>query len=480
MAYRKGNRRQATLFPSSLEEYVSEDSPVRVYDAFVDSLDLNELGITVNEWKVGNSSYHPLSMLKLLVYGYSYGIRSSRKLERAVHDNVSFIWLLGGLKPDHKTISEFRRKNKKALGLVLKQSVRLCIKLGLIAGNILFVDGSKMKANASRKSFHDANWYAKRLKEIDCRIEALLEECERVDAEEKDSPDLVTLSKELSNSKKIKEKVQKALTELNKNNRKNISTSDPESRFMGSSKGSDPSYNVQHVVDDEHGLIVQAEATTDATDKFQFANQISEGELNVGKYCEAACADAGYSYIEELAEMDRQGTYVVVPTHQQASGKEVGKFDKREFIYEAENDRYICPRGFALEKVGFDADRQKREYRIRQKGICKHCEYFGECTKSESNRIITRMCKEEVYIKIQNQYASFKGQEIYRKRKNRAELPFGHIKRNLGAHYFHLRGQAGVQAETSLLATCFNISRLLSLKGALEAISELKSLSYAV
>jgi len=151
MAYRYGLREQRALLPPSIEGYVAENHPVRAYDAFVDALDLKVLGIDLNPDKVGNAQYDPQAMLKLLVYGYSYGIRSSRKLEQATHENLSFIWLMGGLKPDHKTIAEFRRKQKKALRRVLKQCVRVCLRLNLIAGNILFVDGAKVRANAGRE-----------------------------------------------------------------------------------------------------------------------------------------------------------------------------------------------------------------------------------------------------------------------------------------------------------------------------------------
>ena len=105
MAYRYGNRAQASFLPPRIEDYVSEDNPVRAYDEFVDCLDFGALGVGLNRYKVGNSSYAPQSMLKLLLYGYSYGIRSSRKLERAINNDLTFIWLVGGLKPDHKTIS---------------------------------------------------------------------------------------------------------------------------------------------------------------------------------------------------------------------------------------------------------------------------------------------------------------------------------------------------------------------------------------
>ena len=151
MAYRYGDdRKQSILFPDTLDQYVSEDHPVRAYDAFVDSLDFAQLGIAYDDRRVGNSKYDPRAMLKLLLYGYSYGIKSSRKLETELHNNLSFIWLMKNLKPDHKTIAEFRRNNKPALNNALKLCARLCLKLGLIQGNVLFVDSTKIRANAGK------------------------------------------------------------------------------------------------------------------------------------------------------------------------------------------------------------------------------------------------------------------------------------------------------------------------------------------
>ena len=184
MAYRYGNREQLGLLPPSIEEYVGEDDAVRAYDAFVESVNFSELGIEIDEHQVGNSEYDPRAMLKLLVYGYSYGIKESRKLERATHHNLSFMWLMGGLKPDHKTIAEFRRQHKGALTKVLKQCVRMCIKLDLIAWNVLFVDGTKIRANAGRGQSHDKAYYEEQLGELDQRVEKLMEESERIDEQQ--------------------------------------------------------------------------------------------------------------------------------------------------------------------------------------------------------------------------------------------------------------------------------------------------------
>jgi hypothetical protein len=176
-------------------------------------------------------------MLKLLVYGYSYGVKGSRKLERECHHNLSFMWLMGGLKPDHKTIAEYRRRHKEALKKVLKQCVRLCIKLDLIAGNVLFVDGTKIRANAGRANSHGREWYEKRLKEIDRRIEELIEEIEKTDEQEADLGSSVEMNKELAQAQGLKEKIQGALKTIEESGREKLNLIDPDCAIMHSVQG---------------------------------------------------------------------------------------------------------------------------------------------------------------------------------------------------------------------------------------------------
>jgi transposase len=304
MAYRYGDRYQMTLFPRSIEEYVPEGHPVRAYDAFVEALGFNALGIEIDPDQVGNSEYDPKAMLKLLVYGYSYGIKSSRKLERETHYNFSFIWLMGGLKPDHKTIAEFRRKNKKALKAVLKQCAQICIKLDLIAGNALFVDGSKIRANASRSKTHDQAYYERLMSEIEGRIEQLLEECEGIDRQEETEGSWVAMDRELVQASHLKDKIRKALEAFKETGRDQINLTDPDCALMHSIQGSHASYNMQSVVDDKHGLIVHAEAVSETSDVNEFARQIDQANGVLEKSCEVACADAGYADTQELQKID--------------------------------------------------------------------------------------------------------------------------------------------------------------------------------
>ena len=465
MAYRYGDRFQIGLFPQSIEDYVAPNDPVRAYDAFVEALDFNALEIEIDPHQVGNSEYDPKAMLKLFVYGYSYGTKTSRKLERETHHNLSFIWLMGGLKPDHKTIAEFRRKNKGALKNVLRQCARMCLKLGLIAGNVLFVDGTKIRANASRAETHDQAYYEQHLSEIDGRIEQLVEECEKIDETEEGQKSWVEMDHELTRKKELKERIQEALKTLKEAGRKELNFTDPDCALMHSVQGSHASYNVQSVVDDKHGLIVHAEAVSETSDVNQFAQQIDQANEVLKKSCEVACADAGYADTEELQKIDAKGVQVVVPSQRQALHEEEGPFSKSHFRYDKEQDCYWCPEGNRLRYDWTDKESGKRFYQITDGEICRRCVHYGQCTSAKKGRRITRMALEEVKEKLEAQYEEPGSQEIYKRRKARVELPFGHIKRNLKTDGFLMRGRSGVNAETSLLATCFNLARMITILG---------------
>ena len=475
MAYRNGDRYQISLLPQSIEEYVADDDPVRAYDAFVEALDFHELGIEINRHKVGNAEYDPRSMVKLLIYGYSYGVKSSRKLERECYHNIAFIWLMGGLKPDHKTIAEFRRWNKRNLKKVLRQCAQICIKLDLIAGNVLFVDGTKVRANAGRHRTHGRNHYEKLLVDIDRRIEQLFADCEAIDRREQGTGSYVAMNKKLAKARDLRCRVREALDTFAAGGRKLVNQTDPDCAIMRSVQGSHASYNVQSVVDDKHGLIVNTDVVSDTGDVNQFARQIEQANEVLEKSCEVACADAGYADTDELEKIDVQGIKVIVPSQRQALRKEESPFSKSHFVYDKEQDSYICPEGCRLYYQGTDKSTGKRHYLITDKHLCFSCKHYGVCTSAKKGRKINRHPNEEAKLKFEAQYQEAGSQEIYSRRKTRSEHPFGHIKRNLKTDSFLLRGREGVQAETSLLGACFNVARMITIFGVSTLIERLVS-----
>lgn len=473
MAYRCGNRLQMCLLPQSIEEYVAVEDPVRVYDAFVDALDLAELGIDVNPYKVGNSEYDPRAMLKLLVYGYSYGVKSSRKLEREVHHNLSFMWLMGGLKPDHKTIAEFRSRHKAALQRVLRQCVRMCLKLDLIAGNVLFVDGTKIRANAATAQSHDQGWYHSRLADVDRHIDHLLEDCERIDRTEQEQGSLVSVRKELASAERYKQSILEVLTQFDTTEATKLNQTDPDCAVMRSVQGTHAGYNVQAVVDDRRGLIVHAEAVSAANDLNQFAHQIEQAHEVLGRTSQSACADAGYADTSELEKIDAQGVQVIVPSQRQASRQGPKPFSKAVFRYDPQADCYYCPEGHRLRWTSTYAKTGCRYYTITDKRLCAACRHWGRCTCSRFGRRLIRLPLEQTKQRLEAQYEQPECQQIFARRKTRSEHPFGHIKRNLKTDAFMLRGRQGVQAEVSLLSTCFNLARMITLRGVARLIKNL-------
>ena len=472
MAYRYGERKQRCLFPQSIDEYIPQDSPVRAYDVIVDSLDFKQLGIELDTNKVGCPRYDPRAMLKLLVYGYSYGVRSSRKLERETYYNLSFIWISGGLRPDHKTIAEFRRNNKSAIANVLRQCARICIDLDLIEGNTLFVDGTGIRANASIRNSWTKQRCQRHLEKIDERIKEILSECEAIDEQEGNQPSLVKMKEEIRDQEALRTRVKEILNELKTDERKSINTTDTDCTKMHGRQGSHAGYNVQSVVDEKHGLIVSSDVVNENNDIHQFAGQVRKANETLGKKCKAACADCGYSDIDQLDKVDRQEIKVIVPSRRQASTGKAGPFDKYKFKYDADNDCYICPEGHALKHSLTLVDRRRKEY-MANPSACRQCRHFGVCTKSKYGRKITRLLKEELKEKLEAQYEQPQSQAIYELRKQKVELPFGHMKHNLKAGSFLLRGLDGVKAEASLLASCFNIVRMISIIGVSGLIARL-------
>ena len=475
MAFRCPERYQQMFLPPSIDEYVAPDDPVRAYDGFVDSMDWRTLGLEADEHQAGCPAYHPNTMLKILVYGYSYGIRSSRKLERALHHNLSFIWIAGGLQPDFKTISCFRRNHRTALKKVIKHCAQLCVKLDLIAGNTLFVDGSKFRANAGIAHSGTAEQCDQRLQQIDQRIDELLAECERVDTQEAPEDSSVHLKEELADQRRLKQRIEAAVEQLQARGLKQVNTTDPDSAVMRSRQGCHAAANAQIVVDDQHGLIVSSDVVKDNHDRKQFAEQIQAAQAVTGKKPQVAGADSGYYSGQELEAMAAVATTVLVPVRGQVHPSKDKPFAKAHFTYRADEDVYVCPAGHRLTYRRTSEKDRWREYQV-EGATCCACGHYAQCTRGRNGRKIVRYFNEALRDQFRRQFETPGNREIYRRRKQTVELTFGHFKRNLGAGQFLLRGLAGMRAELSLLASVFNVTRLIGLFGVPGLIAKLSAL----
>lgn len=468
MALRTGNRMQISMLPACIDDYVKEDDPVRVYNAIIDKLDFAKLGIEIDHNKEGCPEYEPKSMLKLLVYGYSYGWRSSRKLERACHHDLSFIWLMGGMKPNYKTIARFRKENQGSIAKVMKECAKLCMMLGAIEGNTLFLDGTKIRANASVNATRTKENLKKKIEEIETKITEVLTECNKTDKEEEGNSSLVKVQKKLAKKEKLKKKLEKLLNKMIMEEKETINITDVECANMKGRQGTHASYNVQAVADEKYGLVVNCDVVTTGNDMNQFTEQIDKANEVLGKQCETACADAGYSCTQDLEKSVEKKIEVIVPSQRQAlhnKPQEEEPFSKDKFKYDEKNDTYICPEGKTMEKMRHKKEKKEFVYQIKDKSICKNCKNFEKCTSSKNGRRITRLEAEKTKEYLEKLYQSERGQEVFKKRKTKIELVFGHIKRNLNGGHFLIRGKKGGNAEMSIFCTCFNVARLMTIMG---------------
>lgn len=287
------SRFQSTLFPSTLEDFIAEDNPVRIIEAFVEELDLNKLEFTA---ATGRPAYHPSILLKIYIYGYLNRVLSTRRLEHETHRNVELMWLTGRLTPDFKTIADFRKNNGKAIQGVCREFVLLCRQLNLLTQGVVAIDGSKFKAVNNRdRNFTQAKM-KRRIEEVEKSIERYLGKVDSVDREDPEVIELKTnrISEKLQSLKVEMERLKSLEAKLLDSPDKQISLTDPDARSMKSRGAGIVGYNVQTAVDTEHHLIVYHEVTNIGNDRnllFIMANHVS---TSIGNGKLTIIADRGY------------------------------------------------------------------------------------------------------------------------------------------------------------------------------------------
>ena len=322
----KRDRGQISLLPECVEDYVDEENPVRVIDAFVDSLDMEELGFQkAKPAQTGRPAYDPRDLLKLYLYGYLNRLRSSRILMRECRRNIELFYLLGGLKPDFRTIADFRKDNAAAIRNTFRAFGKLCMKLGLYKRELLAVDGTKIRAVNSKDNCYNREVLEKKLAHIDEKIAAylaVLDEQDKTEQGKETDPDTVKAAIEELRSRQGKyEGILKALEDSGESQ---ILTTDPEARRMHSKDGFHCSYNVQTAVDSGSHLIAEYEVTNHNTDQglLQEVTAAAKKQLEVETI--AAVADKGYESREDILNCVYDGTAPTVAL----------KYDKEERSYE--------------------------------------------------------------------------------------------------------------------------------------------------
>lgn len=440
------NRNQGTLFPEYLEDYVSENNPVRVVDAFVEQLDLGKLGFNRTGPAItGRPSYHPSFLLKLYIYGYLNRIQSSRRLERETQRNVELMWLLDRLTPDFKTIANFRKDNGKAICKVCSQFVVLCRQLNLLTEASVAVDGSKFKAVNNIGRNFSVHKLARQRERIEAGINRYLADLEKADLQ--------------------RAELDQIEIQLQESPDKQLSLTDPDARSMtasGRGKGV-VGYNVQVAVDTEHHLIVVHEVTNVGHDRSQLANMASQAKAALATDKLKVLADRGYFSSEEIRQCHEAGITAFVPKCLTSGAKAAGRFDKADFKYHPETDEYSCPAGqrliwrFARIEGGLKLSRYWSSH-------CPQCEIKAKCTPG-ANRRVSRWEHQGILDEMQNRLDS--NPDIMRMRSQTVEHPFGTLKAWMGPTHFLTKTLKNVSTGMSLHVLAYNLKRVMNIIGTL-------------
>jgi transposase len=461
------DRRQGILLPEYLDEYVSEENPVRVIDVFVDELDLGALGFSgVVPEATGRPAYHPGVLLKIYIYGYINQIASSRRLEREAQRNVEMMWLAQRLVPDFKTIADFRKDNGPAIRATCRQFIALCRRLDLFAQTVVAIDGSKFKAvNARDKNFTKAK-LRKRMEQVDASIERYMAALETADRQEGE----VAQAKSVRLRDKIaslKEQMQafKALeVEVHAAPDQQISLTDPDARSMATSgRGSGiVGYNVQTAVDARHHLIVAHEVINVGNDREQLSNMAGRAKAAMGVETLEVLADRGYFKGEEVLACESLGVTPYVPKPLTSGAKAEGRFGKQDFVYNPEEDTYRCPANEHL-TWRFTSVENGMTLHSYWTTRCGHCALKAQCTTGKERRI-KRWEHEAVNDAMQDRLD--RRPDAMRTRRATVEHPFGTLKAWMGATHFKTRTLEKVRTEMSLNVLAYNLKRVIAIMGA--------------
>ena len=469
------NRSQSTLFPESLEDYIAEDNAIRVVDAFVDKLDLKKLGFDRAEPSVtGRPGYQPATMLKIYVYGYLNRIQSSRRLERESHRNVELIWLTGRLMPDFKTIADFRKDNKKAIRRVCVEFVGVCRELELFSATLVAIDGSKFKAVNSRDKNFTSKSVKRRLQKTQANIDRYLAKLDAVDKEEPEVREVTAaeLKQKIASMEAKMEELKGHEAEVEAHPDKQVSLTDPDSRsMMKAGGGSIVGYNVQTAVDSKHHLIAAHEVTNAPSDRSQLASMAGQAKTALDAKTLTVIADPGYYKGEEILNCYKAGIKALVAKVDTSGKRAKGEYPRSDFIYDAQNDEYVCP---ANERMAykFTTKEDGKQLRVYITYQCASCPLQSKCTKAKERRI--RRWEHEQILETAEAELK-KNPDAMRQRKRLVEHPYGTIKHWMGSTHFLMKRLSNVQAEMSLHVLAYNLRRAINVLGVPRILEQLQA-----
>jgi transposase len=459
------DRSQALLLPETLDDYVGPENPVRFIEAFVDGLDLAAAGFArVTPTVTGRPGYVPTDLLKLYIYGYLNRVRSSRRLEAETHRNIEVIWLLRHLKPDHKTIADFRRDNRTAFRPVFRQFVLLCRQLDLFGRELLAVDGTRIKAvNNKDRNFTRAS-LTKFVELADAKLDDYLQRLDQTDAAESKTGGsrVENLAEKMAAIRERRTRCKEMLEQLDRTGEDQISLSDPDSRAMAAHTRVGVGYNVQVAVDTKHKLIVEQQVSNQVVDMGLLTQTAEAAKDVLGVETIEAVADKGYFKTEDIEACETAGIVPYVARPQRGPSVKAGLFRKDEFRYDIASDSYVCPAGQRLDPYSSSLLRGLTKTNYTNKLACDECQIRSHCTGGKF-RTVSRLENEAVLDRMAARLAQRPG--VLARRRETVEHPFGTIKHWMNQGAFLMRGLEKVRAEFSLTALAYNLRRVLNLVG---------------
>src|ERR1700681_1596794 len=461
MAHVTGQSRyQSTLFPEVLDEVVSDEDPVRVIDAFVDTLDLTALGFSKVEAEgMGRPPYAPGDILKLYVYGYLHRVRSSRRLEAETQRNVQVMWLINRLTPAFKTIADFRKDHAGAIVGVCRAFIRFCREQSLFGAELLAIDGTKIAAVASRKQVITPKRIEKMNAAIDRKIADYLASMDEADREEPRAAGAPADVAAAIEALKAKARLQGQARELAAGGLKQQVVTEPEAKLMRTPHGHAVAYNAQIAVDAEHKLIVAFELTNEGNDYRQLYPMAAQAKDAVGADQVTAVADTGYSTGEQGALCEREGITAVVPRAETVNPNGTQYFSRDRFNYDRESDSWRCPAGATLSLYKTSHTQNKKEYTTE---ACGSCPLKPQCTKA-ARRVIVRDFYEDAREAMHRR--AMADPAWMKHRREMAEHPFGTMKWLMAQPRFLVRGLRKAKAELALAVLSYNLKRVVNILG---------------
>lgn len=469
------SRTQSTLLPECLDDFISDDNPVRVVDVFVEELDLVKLGFeSATASATGRPAYHPATLLKIYIYGYLNRLQSSRRLERETERNLELIWLTGRLRPDFKTIADFRKDNGPAIRRICSQFIVLCRNLQLFSEAIVAIDGSKFKAVNNRDKNFTEHKLKARMAQIEESVGRYLSELDRADR----NPAAVSegrvsrLKEKVSRLKEQMRRLEDIGEQLQAAPDHQVSLTDPDARSMATSgRGTGMvGYNVQTVVDARHHLIVAHQVTNVGHDRQQLSTMAQQAVQATGNQALTVLADRGYFNGEQIRECEQQGINTLVPKPLTSNNKAAGLFDKRDFTYLAERNEYRCPAGQSAIWRQTTVEKGMTLHRYWS-SACPKCPMKAQCTTG-TNRRVTRWEHEDILERMQERLEQ--NPDASRQRRSTVEHPYGTLKAWMGATHFLTKTLPRVSTEMSLHVLAYNLKRMMKIQGIKALIAMLK------